>query len=159
MPICQKQRYRKKSKLVHITQVNSGVQFARSDWLLKLWILCYLPPSKTKWLPTSFCPFSSQNKITVWGWLFTCVVYTKTIIHLSVGEKWRIFTSPLCRSVNIHHYSPPLRWIIVHYEIWSSNFENNRCLISVIVNTGICWYDIPCLVITDHSGRKSLLVW
>ena len=40
-----------------------------------------------------FLPKFSQNKITVWGWLFTCVVYTKTIIHLSVGEKWWIFTS------------------------------------------------------------------
>ena len=29
--------------------------------------------------------------------------------------KWWIFTSPLRGSVNIHHYSPPLRWIIVNY--------------------------------------------
>ena len=28
--------------------------------------------------------------------------------------KWWIFTSPLRGSVNIHHYSPPLRWIIVN---------------------------------------------
>ena len=31
-----------------------------------------------------------------------CVVYTKTIIHLSVGESGG-------GSVNIHHDSPPLR--------------------------------------------------
>ena len=60
------------------------------------------------------------NKVTLWPAIHsTCVVYTKTIIHLSVGEWWWIFTSPLRGSVNIHHYSPPLRWIIVKYKTFS----------------------------------------
>ena len=39
--------------------------------------------------------------VTLWSASYSaCVVYTKTII---------------LRLVNIHHYSPPLRWIIVNY--------------------------------------------
>ena len=49
-----------------------------------------------------------------------CVVYTKAIIHLSVGGKWWIFTLPLHSLVNIHHYSPPLWWIIV--SCWRLNW-------------------------------------
>ena len=53
------------------------------------------------------------NKVTRWATSYSaCVVYTKTIIHLSVGG-W-IFTSPLRGSAKIHHYSPPFRWIIVN---------------------------------------------
>ena len=41
------------------------------------------------------------NKVTLWATSYSaCVVYTKTIIHLSVGG-W-IFTSPLRGLVNIH---------------------------------------------------------
>ena len=29
---------------------------------------------------------SAENKVTIWSWLFTCVVYTETIISLYVGE-------------------------------------------------------------------------
>ena len=36
----------------------------------------------------------------------TCVVYTKTSIHLGVSEWWWIFTSPLYGSANVYHYSP-----------------------------------------------------
>ena len=35
-------------------------------------------------------------------------VNTKTIIPLRVGEERWIYTSTLCLSVYIHHYSPPL---------------------------------------------------
>ena len=42
------------------------------------------------------------------------MVYTKTP---QCRWKWWILTSPLCGSVNIHHRSPPLRWIIVNYYI------------------------------------------
>ena len=79
------------------------VLFAHADWLARRWLAKYYlllsSRRKTKWLSVS-------NKPTVWFSSFSaCVVYTKTIIHLSVGEKWW----------NIHHYSPPLRWIIVNY--------------------------------------------
>ena len=60
-------------------------------------------------------------------WLFTGLLYTKTIIHLSVGEylseylSVNTLVSPLQGSVNIHRYSPTLRWIIVNYNLpWSA---------------------------------------
>ena len=36
---------------------------------------------------------------------------------------WGIFTSPLRGSENIHHYSPPPRWIIVKYNFCNRNTE------------------------------------
>ena len=41
------------------------------------------------------------------------LVSTKTTIPLRVGEEWWIYTSTLRVSVYIHHYSPPLRGIVV----------------------------------------------
>ena len=41
------------------------------------------------------------------------LVNTKTTIHLRVGEEPWIYTSTLRVSVYIHHYSPPLRGIVV----------------------------------------------
>ena len=41
------------------------------------------------------------------------LVHTKTTIPLRVGEERWIFTTPLRVSVYIHHYSPPLRGILV----------------------------------------------
>ena len=43
------------------------------------------------------------------------VVSTKTTIPLRVGEERWIYTSTLRVSVYIHHYSPPLRGIVVYY--------------------------------------------
>ena len=42
------------------------------------------------------------------------LVNTKTTIPLRVGEERCIYTSKLCVSVYIHHYSPPLRGIAVY---------------------------------------------
>ena len=53
------------------------------------------------------------------------LVNTKTTIPLRVGEERWIYTSTLRVSVYIHHYSPPLRGIVVYY---------HRCL---------CF--VPCL--------------
>ena len=65
--------------------------FACSDWLHTLCISFAIHlRAETKWIPRVL-PNLSQNKITPWGWLFSCVVYTKTIIRLSVGEKRWIF--------------------------------------------------------------------
>ena len=52
------------------------------------------------------CRHIVTNKVTLWAASYSaCVVYTKTIIHLSVGESGV--------------YLPPLRWIIVNYcEFW-----------------------------------------
>ena len=43
------------------------------------------------------------------------LVNTKTTISLRVGEERWIYTSTLRVSVYIHHYSPPLRAIVVYY--------------------------------------------
>ena len=43
------------------------------------------------------------------------LVNTKTTISLRVGEELWIYTSTLRVSVYIHHYSPPLRGIVVYY--------------------------------------------
>ena len=43
------------------------------------------------------------------------LVHTKTTIPLRVGEERWIYTSKLHVSVYIHHYSPPLRGIVVYY--------------------------------------------
>ena len=42
------------------------------------------------------------------------LVNTKTTIPLRVSEEWWIYTSTLRVSVCIHHYSPPLRGIVVY---------------------------------------------
>ena len=44
-------------------------------------------------------------------------VNTKTTITLRVDEEWWIYTSTLRVSVYIHHYSPPLRGIVVYYSL------------------------------------------
>jgi len=43
------------------------------------------------------------------------LVNTKTTIPLRVGEEGWIYTTTLCVSVYIHHYSRPLRGIVVYY--------------------------------------------
>ena len=43
------------------------------------------------------------------------LVNTKTTISLKVDEERWIYTETLCVSVYIHHYSPPLQRIVVHY--------------------------------------------
>ena len=46
------------------------------------------------------------------------LVNTKTPIPLRVGEERWIYTSTLRVSVYIHHYSPPLRGIVVYYSYY-----------------------------------------
>ena len=53
------------------------------------------------------------------------LVNTKTTIPLRVGEERWIYTSTLRVSVYIHHYSPPLRGIVVYYYRLSSHQCNN----------------------------------
>ena len=43
------------------------------------------------------------------------LVNSKTTISLRVGEQRWIYTSTLRISVYVHHYSPPLRGIVVYY--------------------------------------------
>ena len=77
----------------------------------------------------AFVGILSKNKITLWAASYSaCMVYTKTIIHLSVDESLR-------RSVNIHHYSPPFRWIIVNYwSVWIKVKSDHRSKFSNLSN-------------------------
>ena len=50
------------------------------------------------------------------------LVNTKTTIPLRVGEERWIYTSTLAAFVCIHHYSPPLRRIVVYYT--DSDYNN-----------------------------------
>ena len=71
----------------------------------------YSPPSSRRERFQNFRPLVT-HKIMFWSTNYAaCVVYTKTIIHLSVGESDGYLPS----RENIHHCSPPLRWIIVKY--------------------------------------------
>ena len=65
------------------------------------------------------------------------LVDTKTTIPLRVGEEQWIYTSTHQVSVYIHHYSPPLRGIVVYYQPhrnpfnhfcqWKKYHNNNYC--------------------------------
>ena len=64
--------------------------------------------------------------LIIWGFFkrpvshwFTGWVYANVIIHLSVGESPGYSPSRECSSVNILVYSPPLRWIITCYLLFS----------------------------------------
>ena len=62
------------------------------------------------------------------------LVNNKTIIHLWVGEGRWIYTSTLCISVYIHHYSPPLWGIVVYYHIDTGALLGNSPLVKLIQN-------------------------
>ena len=88
-------------KYLYTTQVNSTF---RTRWLASSEVISQVlftseQPKENK---MAFVAIFSQIKFTIWAANYpACVVYTKTIIHLSVGESYG--------------YLPPLRWIIVNY--------------------------------------------
>ena len=44
-----------------------------------------------------------SNKVALWSAIYSaCVVYTKTIIHLSVGESVDIYLAAAARQISIH---------------------------------------------------------
>ena len=61
----------------------------------------------------------SEEKIKTAFFYPSDLVNTKTTILLRVGEERWIYTSTLRVSVYIHHYSPPLRGIVVYYCLFS----------------------------------------
>ena len=71
-----------------------------------------------KFFLSDICRYIVKNKVTPWSASYsTCVVYTKTIIHLSVGESGG--------------YLPPFRWIIVNY------ITRGTCRRSFLLRDGI----------------------
>ena len=61
------------------------VLFARSDWLLKLGIASAIHLPAFHWILHASFPSFLRKKGTIWCWLSTDLVYTKTIIHLYFG--------------------------------------------------------------------------
>ena len=91
------------------------------NWNLLRWsffTLIYHRSSHTNYFiytspQNGFCRYIFTNKVTLWASSYSaCVVYTKTIIHLSVGE--------------IGGFLPPVRWIIVNYSVVS--WKNFNCV-------------------------------
>ena len=64
---------------------------------------------------TRRCAKVSEEEIEEAFFYPSDLVNTKTTIPLRVGEERRIYSSTLRVSVYIHHYSPPLRGIVVYY--------------------------------------------
>ena len=62
------------------------------------------------------------------------LVNTKTTIPLRVGEERWIYTSTLRVSVYIHHYSPPLRGIVVYYTNLLKENKNLNWKIIVVLS-------------------------
>ena len=65
------------------------------------------------------------------------LVNTKTTIPLRVAEERSIYISTLRVSVYIHHYSPPLRGIVVYYLFLIIIIETSCIRIIVIIYTFI----------------------
>ena len=98
---------------IHTTQVNSTFH---ARWLASSEVISQVlispPSSRRKTKCHGFCRHIVTNKVTLWATSYSsCVVYTKTIIHLSVGESGV--------------YLPPLRWIIVNNNDNNDNDNNN----------------------------------
>ena len=55
------------------------------------------------------------------------LVNTKTTIPLRVGGEQWIYTSTLCVSVYIHHYSPPLRRLAISQFLMADISFNTAC--------------------------------
>ena len=66
------------------------------------------------------------------------LVNTKTTIALWVDEERWIYTSTLRVSVYIHHYSPPLRGIVVYYYFYSAfQAQALSCSVCVTLFNGV----------------------
>ena len=87
--------------------------FACFDWLPSLGISmdihCFVNREKNGTFRESF-----RRKIKTAFFYPSDLVNTKTTIPLRVGEERGIYTLTLRVSVYIHHYSPPLRGIVVY---------------------------------------------
>ena len=99
------------SWLVYTTQVNSAF---RARWLASSEVISQvLFTSAAEEKQNGFRRYIVTNKVTLWAASYSvCVVYTKTIIHFSVGESGG--------------YLHPLRWIIVNYNALKKPSERNN---------------------------------
>ena len=101
---------------------------------------------------------------------------TKTTIPLRVGEERRIYTSTLCVSVYIHHYSPLFRGIVACHSFvaiqvkvteklpkvyfWTkiSDHESNNH--SYLLSNNIvgvkCWLNLTVVLTLDEIAEREI---
>ena len=95
------------------------VLFARSDWLTRRWLASTIHLRATGGRDFQLFRPLVTHKITFWSANYSaCVVYTKTIIHLSVGES--------------DGYLPPLDWIIANY-LNNQVFRQRKIICSFLI--------------------------
>ena len=75
------------SLLVYTTPVDTVFRTVSLATQTRLAFVIHLP-AFLGILQARFASFLKKKKGTIWCWLSTGLVYTKTIIHLSVGEEW-----------------------------------------------------------------------
>ena len=96
-----------------------GQQFSRvligSCNLLYPWIFTVLGTERK--MACCFANVSEEEIEEVFFFYPSDLVSTKTTIPLRVGEEQWIYSSTLRTSIYIHHYSPPLRGIVVYYSL------------------------------------------
>ena len=88
------------------------------------------------------------------------LVNTKTTIPLRVGEERWIHTSTLRVSVYIHHYSPPLRGIVVYYITGDFNLDllkhESHSVTAQFIESLFAFSSLPMITkptrITTHSA-------
>ena len=96
-----------------ISIYHTSYWLASSEVISQLWLVITIHLRAAEEKQNGFCRYIVTNKLTLWAASYSaCVVYTKTIIHLSVGES----------SV----YLPPLRWILVNYYTFNSTIFSDR---------------------------------
>ena len=87
--------------------------------------------------------------------------HTKTTIPLRVGEEQWIYTSTFRVSVYMHHYSPPLRGIVVYYSRVSPCThlltKNPSTLGGKFVFPRILRWSVPTLNIPTVRGQSTIL--
>ena len=72
-----------RDKYIPLKWIASSVNWLARRWLAKY----YSPPRSRRKKQNDFCRYIVTNKVTIWSASYSaCVVYTKTIIHLSAGE-------------------------------------------------------------------------
>ena len=130
------------------------VLFARADWLARRWLAKYYSPPSSRRKKNGFRRYIFTNKVALWAASYSaCVVYTKPIIHLSVGESGG--------------YLPPLRWIIVNYShilidsyLLSNEYKDRlHSITSLLKSYRLSTYSMPAWGnshLTLHSRQFSL---
>ena len=92
-----------------------------ADWLVRRWLSNYVHLRARETLESIISQLIFTDKVVFVAIFSTCVIYTKTIINLTVGVSGEY--------LNFQHFSLPPWWIIVKYKLW--NRVRVRCTCAV----------------------------